>query len=199
MRRLIYIPIVHTMADMGSEAEALREEYIKRYGEAGWARSRQVIEEIWGGIRGRLLSMPLDYRKLRIYQDGLPVCGREVEIAREVARKGSKNYALVLELVERGATLEGTEDPALLVEEYHYITGLAQAKSQAEREAAEARYTKESARILKERDRFISRRIDETLKEGETGILFLGMLHRVDQLLPKDIQVSYLIHRLPFH
>ncbi len=199
MRRLIYVPIVHTMADMGSEAEALREEYIKRYGEARWSRSRQVIEEVWDGIRGRLLSMPLDYRKLRIYQDGLPVCGREVEIAREVARRGSKNYALVLELVERGATLEGTEDPALLVEEYHYITSLAQAKSQAEREAAEARYTKESARILKERDRFISRRIDETLKEGETGVLFLGMLHQVDQLLPKDIQVSYLIHRLPFH
>lgn len=198
MKRLIYVPIVHTMADMGSEAEALKEEYIKRYGEAGWSRSRQVIEEVWDGIRARLFDMNLDYQKLRIYQDGLPVCGREVEIAREVAGKGSQNYALVLELVERGATLEGTENPALLVEEYHYITSLPQAKSRAEREAAEARYARESARILNERDRFISRRIDETLKEGETGILFLGMLHQVDKLLPKDIQVNYLIHRLPF-
>jgi len=199
MRRLIYIPIVHTMADMGSEAEALKEGYIQRYGEARWSRSRQVIEEIWDGIRARLFDMNLDYQKLRIYQDGLPVCGREVEIAREVAGKGSQNYALVLELVERGATLEGTEDPALLVEEYHSITSLARAKGQAEREAAEAQYAQESARILNERDRFISRRIDETLKEGETGVLFLGMLHQVDKLLPKDIQVNYLIHRLPFH
>ncbi|MBI3989304.1 MAG: hypothetical protein HY347_06770 [candidate division NC10 bacterium] len=199
MRSLLYVPIVHTMADMGSKAEALKDEYIKQYGEVRWSRSRQVIEEIWDGIRARLFAMDLDDHKLRVYQDGLPVCGREVEIAREVARKGSKNYALVLELVERGATLEGTEDPALLVEEYHYIASLARAKSQAEREAAEARYARESARILNERDFFISRRIDETLKEGETGVLFLGMLHQVDQLLPKDIRVNYLIHRLPFH
>jgi len=39
MRRLIYVPIVHTMADMGSEAEALKQESIKRYGRRRWRRS----------------------------------------------------------------------------------------------------------------------------------------------------------------
>lgn len=199
MRRLIYVPIVHTMADMGSEAEALKEEYIKRYGTEGWARSRQAIDAIWKGIKERLLSLNLDYHRVRIYQDGLPVSGKELEIAKEVAAKGSKNYALVVELVDRGATLEGTESPNLLIEEYHAIKRITQAKDEAGRKAAEEQYAQESARILRERDVFIARRIDETLKEGEVGLLFIGILHLVDQLLPKDIEVNYLIHRLPFH
>lgn len=198
MRRLIYVPIVHTMANMGSEAEALEEEYIKRYGAEGWARSRRIIEEVWEGIRGRLLSLSLDYHRVRIYQDGLPVSGKELEIAREVARKGSKNYEIILWLIEQGATLEGTESPILLLEEYHAIKRITQAEDEAERKAAEEKYAQESARILKERNQFIARRIDETLKDGEVGLLFIGILHQVDHLLPKDIEVTYLIHRFPF-
>ena len=193
MRTLIYVPIVHTMADMGSEAEALMQEAIKRYGRRRWRRSRQAIDAIWEGIKERLLSLNLDYPRVRIYQDGLSVSGRELEIAKEVAGKGSKNYALVVELVERGATLEGTESPDLLLEEYQAIKRITQAKDEAERKAAEAQYAQESARILRERDAFIARRIDETLQEGEVGLLFIGILHRVDQLLPKDIEVNYLL------
>ncbi|MEK7220546.1 MAG: hypothetical protein AAB253_05060, partial [candidate division NC10 bacterium] len=53
-------------------------------------------------------------------------------------------------------------------------------------------------RLLRQRDEFIGRRIDETLKEGEVGILFIGLMHRVDRFLAPDIEVQYLIHRLPF-
>lgn len=192
MRRLIYVPIVHSMVDMGSEAETLRREYIKRCGEEGWIRSRQAIEQIWEGIRERLLSPNIDYRQVRIYQDGLPVSGRELQIMAEVAAQGSRNYQIVQELVRRGATLEGTEDPALLLEEYRYIKAITAAKGRAERKRLQEEYAREGRRLLGERDAFISRRIDETLKDGEVGILFLGILHRVDQHLPADIQVEYL-------
>ena len=37
----------------------------------------------------------------------------------------------------------------------------------------------------------------ETLEEGEVGLLFLGMLHEVDGLLPEGIQAEFLIDRLP--
>ena len=198
MRRLIYVPIVHTMADMGSEAETLKMEYIERYGEAAWFRSRQIVEGVWEGITERLRALNLDYRKVRIYQDGLPSCGRELEIVRQVAACGSKNYALILDLLERGALVEGTESPDLLLEEYNFIKRITQAKDEAEQEAAREAYARESSRILKQRDEFISRRIDESLQEGEIGLLFLGLMHQVDQMLPKDIEVSYLIHRLPF-
>ncbi len=192
MRWLIYVPMVHTMVDMGSEAETLRREYVRRYGEEGWIRSRLAIEGIWEGIGKQILSLKLNSRRVRIYQDGLPVSGRELQILAEVAARGSRNYQIVQELVQRGATLEGTEDPALLVEEYRYIKAITTAKDRAERKRAQEEYAREGRRLLRERDAFISRRIDETLKDGEVGILFLGSLHRVDQHLPADIQVEYL-------
>jgi hypothetical protein len=46
-----------------------------------------------------------------------------------------------------------------------------------------------SEELLKKRDRFIARRINSTLRPGETGILFLGMLHSLAALLDEDIRV----------
>lgn len=197
MRRLIYVPIIHTMVDMGSRADALRQEYIRRFGVERWERSRQVIEEVWEGIREKLLALTLPWERVRMYQDGLPVSGRELEMARDVAAQGSKNYQIVMELVRRGARLMGTESPELLIREYTHIKRIADAKTDAEREEARRRYAAESAEILKERDTFIARRIAETLEEGEVGLLFLGMQHEVDRLLPGGIQVEFLIDRLP--
>ncbi|MFQ5829006.1 MAG: hypothetical protein ACE5JD_07615 [Candidatus Methylomirabilia bacterium] len=197
MRRLIYVPIIHTMADMGTRAEALKQESIQRFGVERWERSRRVINEVWQGIRARLLALSLPWERVRIYQDGLPVSGKELEIAQEVAAQGSQNYQLVLELVQRGARLMGTESAELLTREYAHIKGVAEATSDAEREDARQRYAAESAEILKERDAFIARRIAETLHEAEVGLLFLGMLHEVDRLLPEGIHVEFLIDRLP--
>ena len=236
MRKLIYVPIVHTAADMGSQAEALEREHVRRHGRGEWARTRRLIDEVWDGLRTRLLALDLDYRRVRIYQDGLPVCGRELDIVREVARGGSRNYALILELLDRGTEVEGTESPGLLREEYERIrsaipkesaprsaglrtpsegrmrTGLpAEGSAQAGESDAKAEsrkagppdqareeYAREGERLLRQRDEFIGRRIDETLKEGEVGILFIGLMHRVDRFLAPDIEVQYLIHRLPF-
>ena len=217
MRRLIYVPIVHTAADMGSQAEALEREHVRRHGRGEWARTRRLIDEVWDGLRTRLLALDLDYRSVRIYQDGLPVCGRELDIVREVARGGSRNYALILELLDRGTVVEGTESPGLLREEYERIrsaipkesaprgrmrTGELDAKAESRKagspDQAREECAREGERILRQRDEFIGRRIDETLKEGEVGILFIGLMHRVDRFLAPDIEVQYLIHRLPF-
>lgn len=197
MRRLIYVPIIHTMVDMGSQAEALKQEYLRRFTVERWERSRQLIEEIWEGIKTRLLALDLPWDRVRIYQDGLPVSGKELEIARDVASQGSKNYQIVLELVRRGARLMGTESPELLTREYAHIKRVAEALTDADREEARQKYGAEGAEILEERDAFIARRIAETLEEGEVGLLFLGMLHEVDRLLPGGIQVEFLIDRLP--
>jgi len=197
MRRLIYVPIIHTMVDMGSRAEALRQEYIRGFGAERWALSRRVIEELWEGIGAKLLDLALPWERVRIYQDSLPVSGKELEIAREVAAQGSKNYQIVMELVRRGARLMGTESPELLIREYAHIKRIADAETDAEREEAMRRYAAESPEILKERDAFIARRIADTLEDGEVGLLFLGMMHEVDRLLPEAIQVEFLIDRLP--
>ncbi|MBI1747698.1 MAG: hypothetical protein HYR55_14090 [Acidobacteria bacterium] len=186
-RRLNYVPIVHSEADMGSLSGGLQKAYINRFGEKLWQEHRQAIDDMWEGIKAKVNKLALDFKKVRLYQDGLPVCGKEKEIVQQVAESGSKNHQLLLELMSQGATLMGTEDPSLLIKEYNRLRG-------AERITGKA----ESLELLDQRDNFIARRITDTLLPEETGILFIGLMHRVDEKLSQDIEINYLIHNLPF-
>ncbi len=49
--------------------------------------------------------------------------------------------------------------------------------------------------LLQRRDQFIGQRINDTLKSGETGILFLGMLHSLERYLKQDVKVIYPLQR----
>ena len=57
------------------------------------------------------------------------------------------------------------------------------------RQAAPAKNLQDS--LLKRRDQFIGGRISQTLLSGETGLLFVGMLHSVEPWLDQDIQVLH--------
>ena len=85
----------------------------------------------------------------------------------------------------------GTEDPQLLKEELATIS-----KEVGGERSSPEEYQKGVMERLEKRDNFIARRIDETLKPGETGILFIGMLHKVNTRLPKDIQVELFLDHL---
>lgn len=170
---------------MGSLKELLKQKYIEQVGEKAWEEHKKTVGETWQGIEKGLEAMGLPYSKVKLYQDGLPCCGREPELVKELATEGNPNYQLLLKLMEKGAEVVGTEDPSLLLEEYRSL----HRPPQAGRDDARAR--------LKKRDAFIAQRIHRTLSEGEIGILFLGLLHRVDKELPTDIQVEFFLHHLP--
>lgn len=207
-RRLVYVPILHTTSDMGTLAPAMKKAYVKKFGEQKWKEHVRVIDEMWNGIRQKIQQMNFfckkpdpgkpDSGKVKVYQDGLPICGMEKRIVADLAKKGSPNHKLLQWMMHRGATLVGTEDPKFLLEEYDYIRRITQAKTHQEHEKLVHEFTEQSAELLQKRDKKISDQIDSTLKKGETGVLFIGLAHRVDELLPKNIRVSYLIHRLPF-
>jgi len=121
LRQLLHIPIVHGHAEMGSAGNTVRRAYVDRAGENAWEKSRLAIADFWDAIETAMDSLRLDYRKARLYQDGMPACGLEEKIARDLAMQGVPNYRILLKLMERGATLEGTEDPDLLRTEYELI------------------------------------------------------------------------------
>jgi len=183
---------------MGSIAEPLKKEYIIRYGLKRWGEHIKAIDSMWRGIRQKIFNLGLDYHKTKVYQDGLPVCNKELAIAYDLAQAGNENYKIILELVQRGANLVGTEDPGLLLEEYNYIKAVTKINDLKEKDQAIKKYEKVALEILKRRDEYITNKIRKTLLEGETGILFMGLRHKVDEKLSKDIEVSYLIYRLPF-
>ena len=185
MRTVISIPVIHTAANLGSLAESVRELYAQR-GPAAWQERERLVARLWGDIRARLDALGLDYSRVRIYQDGLPVCGCELQIVEELAGAGSLNHQLILELLGKGATLVGTEDPQLLIGEYQLHRRHVDASKSEDGTSPSAG---EAAALLGARDRFIARRIAQTLQEGETGLLFLGALHRLDALSAGGIDV----------
>jgi hypothetical protein len=185
VKRLVLIPVIHTLADLGSLAGSVRAQYLRRVGPAGWAQRQQAVEKLWRDIRRAVDALQLDYPRVRIYQDGLPVCGKEEDIVRELAGAGSTNHQLVLELAAKGAAVMGTEDPQLLLREY-------QLQRRSGAAGAEAAAGPEAAQVLADRDRFIARRIAGTLQDGETGLLFLGAAHRLDGLEASGIAVETL-------
>ncbi|MEW6375299.1 MAG: hypothetical protein AB1502_05840 [Thermodesulfobacteriota bacterium] len=195
MRRLKYVPIIHTGVEMGSLYGTLKAEYIRRYGTQRWEEHNRIIEDFWQGIRKKVSGLKLDYQKTRLYQDGLPVCGKEIDLVQELVKMGSRNHQILMELVGLGAKLEGTEDPKLLLEEYTYLKN---ASAGLEKQQIKRRDQRLAKRILQKRDLYIGQRIDQTLREGETGLLFIGITHRVNEKLPKDIKIEYVIYRLPF-
>lgn len=195
MRTLIVIPIIHTEQDMGSLLEQVKQEYVQRYGPAKWDEHLKTVHEVWTGIRRMIEALELPYASVRLYQDGLPDCGREEDIVKEVAAQGSKNHQLLLALMEKGARLMGTEDSHLLVQEYHLLRGaLGAATPDKERGAVPP--DDQSRRLLAERDRAIAKRINATLGAGEIGLLFLGLAHSVEPLLDADILVRNLLPAL---
>ena len=191
-RRLIHIPVVHSLTGLDSIATDVRDLYVAQKGRDAWGQSRRMIADFWRDLERKIKALDLDCDKLRLYQDGLPVCGREAEIICDLVETGGLNYRILLFLMARGAKLEGTESPELLLKEYRLrkteTARLRDETCETPRTAAAAT----AGALLKQRDRFIARRIDATLRPGETGMLFVGGLHRVVDMLPRTIDVKML-------
>jgi len=187
-RILILIPIVHTEVDLGTLGESVRISSEKVRGAEYWTKHAQTVDDIWNAIRKWILSLSLTYSKVRLYQDGLPICGHEHQIVKDVAEMGSKNHSLLIELMDKGASLIGTENAVHLLEEYQY-----QQKEVGKDEISDLDMTHQQAdqskRLLIQRDIFIANRINATLLAGETGVLFIGVAHNVDPYLASDIFV----------
>ena len=189
MRMLIYVPVIHTSADLGSIAEDVTKRGIKSLGEEIWTNHRKTVEGFWNAISDYFDS--LDVKGMKIYQDGMVGEG-EVgkKIVEDTAKAGSKNYQLVSRLLERGAVLVKTEDFKLVKQEYDRLLAIVRAKSTIRKVMAFLKYKLIKTTLLNKRDAFITKRIDETLGPDEVGILFIGAFHNIKKRLPKDIRIK---------
>jgi len=188
MRKLIYAPIIHTDPDMGSLAPGLEKWANEVVGGESWGKHKQAVGLYWWQLAGYW-----DKKKVggaKIFQDGMATNGAiGKRIVKELAEKGSANYQIIERLLEKGAKLVKTEDPALLKEEYFLIKELLKKKSFLGGLLAILHYKWRKDKLLKERDTYIAKAINENLKEGEIGICFLGAYHQVLPWLSSDILV----------
>jgi hypothetical protein len=194
MKKLLYVPIIHMEADLGRVASIIDKRSSQMCGKERWNRHKKAVSGFWDSITnyfGRLSPS-----NLKIYQDGLMIDGAlGKKIIEEGARKGSKNHKIVLRLMEKGAKIMKTEDLSLLKEEYNSIIKLSQAKSFLEKMLVYTGYKLRKNPLMEKRDKFIAKRINETLKDGEAGVLFIGVYHNVLPRISQDIVVYQLKER----
>lgn len=194
MRQLLYFPIIHNQADLGSLKESLSAEGERKYGKAEWESHLKQVQKSWDKIEKFIEEYAntnsISPNKVRLYQDGLPAAGEiGLKIVKDVARQGSRNYQILEDLIARGASLEEAESKELLLEEYSYISRILKAETSTERLKHSILYQDVAQELLDKRDDYIARKINEALKEDELGILFLGGKHSISDRLDKDITV----------
>ncbi|MBL7171634.1 MAG: hypothetical protein ISS68_02220 [Desulfobacteraceae bacterium] len=188
MRKLLYIPIIHEDADLGSVAASIGKRSLEICGKERWEQHKEIVTVFWDKISAYFRE--IEPVGLGIYQDGLMADGElGRRIIEEGAKKGSRNYQVVLDLIKRGGEIRKTEDITLLKKEFHRILQLVQTDPDQEKNSAAIQARLDGQRLLKERDRFIAKTINKTLKEQETGVLFLGAFHDILSQLADDIEV----------
>ncbi len=189
MRTLFYVPIIHTSADLGSLAKDVAKRGRENLGEKFWREHEKTVLGFWDAIIEYFDS--IEVSGVKIYQDGM-VGEAEVgeKIVEEGVKSGSKNYELVSKLLKRGAVLVKTEDFNLVKKELDKLRKITQAKNLREKIIGFIKYKLTKDILLNKRDKFIAKRIAETLYSDEKGILFIGAYHNVNNKLPKDILIK---------
>ena len=195
VKKLYYIPIIHNEIDMGSLSKSIERATLHYLGRTALKRKIDLINKMWNTIEQAIQSLNLPYKSVLLFQDGLPVCGQEVSIVTQLAKAGSRNHQLLLCMMEKGATIMGTESLELLMEEYELAKQMLIEKNILKFSAVRTSQQAFSDSLLKKRDQFIASRINSTLLMGKTGILFWGMLHSVVNWLDNDILVVKMFNR----
>lgn len=193
IRELLYVPIIHNQADLGSFETRLSLEGERKYGQAAWQDHLKQVQKSWNEIENKIKqqfnSIPVD--KVRIYQDGLLKAGEiGLKIVKEVARLGSKNYQILEDLLRKGAHLEEAESKEIVLQEYEHLFRIMKATTSAEQLKAYLTYQEVAQELLNKRDIYIANRINITLKKDETGIAFFGGKHSIVDRLDKDITIT---------
>ncbi len=189
MRRLLYVPVIHSEADLGGLGPTVAREANALLTGERRALHRTTMEQFWRRAEDFLVS--LGPRVLTVYQDGLTVDGSAGRrVVEEAAKRGSENYSLVLKLIEAGARLQKTEDAMLLLQERENILRLLEPKLSATGPRGAEEYRLQRDRLMEMRDRFIADVVSTTLGRGETGVLFIGAYHNVAEHLANDICVE---------
>lgn len=195
---LLYVPVLHTHRESEDIIFSLKATGGDKHEDKPGNEYDKSVKDMWDGIYKKIQETQVVFSSMRIYQDAMPVCGMEKELVSKLAEKGSRNHQLILDLSNKGARIEGTEDQQLLIKECDYLTRFIASSSASDHAAALEQYRVESAELMKQRDEFIAGRIKSTLQDGEAPLVFMGVRHGLEELLKDEFIITYIIYRLPF-
>jgi hypothetical protein len=138
----------------------------------------QRSKEFWDYVEEKIRTQK---KVERLYFDSLTT--NDMEKALDFMKKScSKCYELVSKYIQGGAVIEVTEDPILVEEASSWASML-----QNDEKTVLATEDMLAKNII-DRDKFMAKRISESLRDGETGILFLSPGRRTSEYLPQEIR-----------
>lgn len=167
VRKLYFVPLIYC----GREPEA---DYLEKFTNY-WSQVETQISE----LEHKLGSVS------RIYHELIPV--GDDEGVKAVKELNEKSHQIIKNRMGKGAVFEAIEASELLTEFIDWsnclVLGL---QNQSVITRVYEFYTEAS----KKRNEYIARRIDETLKADESGILFMREGHHIQ--FPSNVEVFYI-------
>lgn len=166
-RKLYFIPLVYGGKD-------LPEDYLQKF------------NKYWEQVEKQVAELALKLGEVnRVYHELVAASGEEG--LKTVADLSEKSRKIVGDCLEKQAQLEPVEDNDILTEFMDWsrclIIGLQNPRVMS-------RVYESYLEAGKKRNEYIARKIDETLKENEIGLLLMRENHQVQ--FPADIQVFYI-------
>ncbi len=165
-RKLYLVPLIF----QGREPEA---EYLQKF-EKYW----EQVESQIGDLELKLGNVNRVYHELIVATDENGV--------KSVKELNEKSYQVVEKRLAKGAQLEAAEENEILTEFMDWSRCLAVG---LENQKVFIKVYESYKEVNKKRNEYISKKIDETLKADEIGVLFIREGHQVQ--FPPDIQVIY--------
>ncbi len=165
-RKLFFVPLIFTPRDIQGELF----EKVFRY---------------WDQVESQLTNLELKLGIVKkVYHELVPVGGEEG--GKIIEELNSTSYGIVKARLDKGAELEPLEDADLLTESMDWTKCLAVGlQNQKVFDKVYEFYTEAN----KKRNEHIAKMINDTLKEGECGIVLMREGHQVQ--FPADIEVFY--------
>jgi hypothetical protein len=149
-RMLLFVPRMYTEEEFKSLVGTLPEDFGLKTLEF-WSYVEEKLQVFTGKIQ-------------RIYRD--EVCQGGKEGLAHLSSIDHENFPIIRKLVENGAVLEATEDSLFVAESESWL-------EMVEQNPLETMPLELYQETVRERDGYVTRRIDETLLDEETGVLFL--------------------------
>jgi hypothetical protein len=149
-RMLIHVPRMFTESELKNLLKVLPDDF------------EQTKNEFWDYVDEKLAVFAGKVQ--RVYHDGTCVAGEAA--LRQLEKSDLANFKIAKKLVDGGAAFEASEDALLVAESESWLETL----FYQEQNSAVLELYEET---MKDRDSFLSRRIDESLGADELGVLFL--------------------------
>jgi len=167
-RKLYLVPL---LVSVDKREKSISKEYLAK------------TETYWSEIKSRVSDLQAKLGKInKIYHELVDASGKKgLEVIKNLNKK---SYQIVKTLFQEGAVLEAVEDGNLVKESMDWARCLA---IYLQSERALKKIYQFYIEVMQERDAYIAKRIDKTLKDNEIGILFIRENNNVK--FPSDIEI----------